>query len=102
MRRLSVAPDERPAAAPAADAGGAHPVRAPRVERPPLVPELPDVAEESGNAAEVADFFKTITAVSRAEEELVKEHRSLIDEDEQLLAQERIAPCTASFSPRNR
>jgi len=43
-----------------------------------------------GGADEVGDFFKTVAAVSRAEEQLVGEHRAAVEEDEQLLLQEKM------------
>lgn len=46
--------------------------------------------EEIAQGGEVGDFFKTVAAVTRAEEHLVGEHRVAVEEDEQLLAQEKL------------
>jgi len=47
-------------------------------------------AEGEIKAEEVEHFFKSVAAVTRAEEQLVSEHRAVIEEEEQILAQERM------------
>jgi hypothetical protein len=43
-------------------------------------------------ADEVEHFFKSVAAVTRAEEQLVNEHRAVIEEEEQILSQEKVSP----------
>ena len=50
------------------------------------------LGEEEGLAGGdgMGDFFKTVAAVTRAEEALVNAHREAVEEDDQLLAQEKM------------
>ena len=52
--------------------------------------QAPNGANQANNGADVGEFFKTVAAVSRAEEVLIAQHKEAVEADELLLAQEKM------------